>query len=125
MTEKEKRILMEEYEKDFFEKTGEKITVKYQGVPEYEEVQKYVNNYICKYNVVLGGNTQRNPVEADKIHMLRWYLKCKFRLTEKEIGYYTKCKRSNVYNSVDKVNNYLKNSDEKFITLYDLVMSEK
>lgn len=107
--------LLQNYIKDYFEKTGRKIKIVHVDAPDYEEVGKYVNNYICKYNVILGC---RKSIESDKIHLLRWVLSTKFNLTPKEVAHYTKSNRTTLYNSLKVVNGYLEKKDEKFLELF-------
>lgn len=124
MTPEEKIDLIKGYEKDYFSKTRERLHIKVPGVVEYDEIQKYVNNFICKYNIILGRRVKISSKETDKIHLLRWKLKKKFYLMDKEIAYFSKCDKSNVQNSINRVDGYIKTGDERFLSRYSLEVSE-
>lgn len=124
MIAEQKVDLIKQYEKDYFEKTGERIFIKISQTPEYSEVQKYVNGYICKYNVILGLKMKISSNQTDKLHLLRWKLRKKFHLTDKEIAYFCKCDRTSVLKSVKKVNSYIDTKDETFLSRFSLEISE-
>lgn len=116
--------LIKGYIKDYLEKTGDEIVIHLNS--QLPKIRKFVGNYICKYNVILsnGKKGKRTPEETNKIYLLRWILKNKYNLSDADVAHWTNCDRTYAYRSIKIAQGLLDVNDDKFMEIYNLVISE-
>lgn len=124
MIKEEKLELIKGYEDDYFQRTGERIKVEWMA-SDSEKVTKYINSYIYRNRVFLDSKIKLAHEDAEKLHLLRWILKYKFFIPEREIGIYTKCDRTYVYKSLKVAQGLIDTEDCRFIKIFNLEMSNK
>lgn len=131
MTNQEEE-LVNSYKKDFKEKTGNRLIINVikDDFKDYTAIKQFTTKYNLEYNL----NFKQSPTKGKRQgtnnkasiyrHILKYILYHKYNLKGKEIGYYTDSNRTTLYNSLEKVENYIKTRDLLFIEAIENI-SEK
>jgi hypothetical protein len=114
MTNQEEK-LVNFYKKDFKEKTGGRLIIDIirNDFKDYTAIKNFTTKYNLEYNLNFKQSRTRGKRQGTDSkasiyrHILKYILYHKYNLKGKEIGYYTDSNRTTLYNSLERVENYI------------------